>query len=216
MSSPPPDPEPTSPAADTAYYRGVLHRIIDCGVTLLQVLEEQATHPVCPEPMVDAAAGFERIARTIRRTIALARTLDQPVVVRAASPHRAARTRIRREVEDAIGQDLDGAEAAESREDLRERMDRPEFENELADRPIEEIIAELCRDLAVGAAGGVQRRRPEAPGDKGAGRADPAGPHGFGQTRPWTDRDRPFREAGDDPDGDDHAPSRLGERLWQR
>jgi hypothetical protein len=192
MSSPPPDPEPTSPAADTAYYRGVLHRIIDCGVTLLQVLEEQATHPVCPEPMVDAAAGFERIARTIRRTIALARTLDQPVVVRAASPHRAARTRIRREVEDAIGQDLDGAEAAESREDLRERMDRPEFENELADRPI------------------------EAPGDKGAGRADPAGPHGFGQTRPWTDRDRPFREAGDDPDGDDHAPSRLGERLWQR
>jgi hypothetical protein len=150
-------PEPMSPAQraaeDAAYYRRVLHGVIDAGADMVRVVQLQATAEVAPEPMADAAVAYERIARSIRRTIALARRLDEPVKAEAAREpgqrRAAARARIRSEVEAAIEQEAEGADADDLREDLRDRIDGPDADDELDQRPVEEIIAEICRDLGL-------------------------------------------------------------------
>ncbi len=139
----------------------MLHGLIVVGADLAQVVQEQARHPVAPEPIAELAEAFERIARAVRRTVALARTLDEPVkarAVRAPGPgHAAARARIRREVEEVIELGVEASEAEELREQLRDRMERPEFEDELGSRPIEEIIAGLFQDLRLAAQAAAMR-----------------------------------------------------------
>ncbi|MBV9528725.1 hypothetical protein, partial [Sphingomonas sp.] len=83
--------------ADTAYYREVLHELIEIGTTLARALPRQATQPTpaqlqpAPAKALDLASAYERITRAIRRTIALARTLDQPApLLTARGPARAA------------------------------------------------------------------------------------------------------------------------------
>ncbi len=141
---------------------------------MAQVVQEQARHPVAPEPIAELAEAFERIARAVRRTVALARMLDEPVkarALRAPGPgHAAARARIRREVEEVIELGTEASEAEELREQLRDRMERPEFEDELGDRPIEEIIAGLFKDLRLAAQAAAMR----GPAPRGRGRAAPA------------------------------------------
>jgi hypothetical protein len=171
LPSPAPSRSAEEIAADAAFYRGVLHGLIVVGADLAQVVQEQARHPVAPEPIAELAEAFERIARAVRRTVALARTLDEPVKARAlraaGAGHAAARARIRREVEEVIELGTEASEAEELREQLRDRMERPEFEDELGDRPIEEIIAGLFKDLRLAAQAAAMR----GPAPRGRGLA---------------------------------------------
>jgi hypothetical protein len=97
---------PTEPATDAAaqreaardarreqdrdYYRAMLHELADMAMDLARAVHHSATQPssedtaqLAPasaaQPNAAAAAtAFDRIARTVRRTVALARTLDDP------------------------------------------------------------------------------------------------------------------------------------------
>ncbi len=196
MSAAPSHPEPatddaraTERDADTAYYRAVLHELIEIGATLARTLPQQATQPPAPEAAptpattADLAAAYERLTRALRRTIALARALDQPaphgairpLTTRHTAPRttppddtlddddapgappdlppehlRAARAHVAREVEAAIEHDAhDHADAAALRADLHERLDHPDFAWDVAERPIETIIADLCLNLGI-------------------------------------------------------------------
>jgi hypothetical protein len=60
-----------------------------------------------------------------------------------------ARRQIARGVEDAIGREADGERAEQLTEALAERLESLDVENELSERPAEEIIAEICRELGL-------------------------------------------------------------------
>ena len=76
---------------DRDYYRAMLHELADMAMDLARAVHRQATQPspedttAQPAPAsaalpnaAAAATAFDRIARTVRRTVALARTLDDP------------------------------------------------------------------------------------------------------------------------------------------
>ncbi len=190
---------PGQPAADTHYYRQVLHDLIDMGTGFARLLHQQATtpahaapqHPVlppAPTPAPDAAitvalaAAFDRIARAVRRSIALARSLADPVPpARDPAQHRAtARKRILREVEDAIqrtapnsGQaasnefdaDADDASADALLAELHDRLDAPDLDDDISNLPVADIITEICRDLGLAALPGTHPWKRRTPAD---------------------------------------------------
>ena len=174
-------------ALDTHGYRAALNEIITMGTDFARLLHAQATaHPQAAEPDVAAqsapaperealalqssapaiqgtatliplAAAFDQIARAVRRSITLARSLDRPLPpTRDPAHHRtAARQRIIRDVEDRIGRATDpdacdtSATAADLHAELRDRLDAPDLDDDLATRPIPDIITEICRDLGL-------------------------------------------------------------------
>ena len=198
--------------ADTAYYRQVLHELIEIGTTLARALPHQATPQptAAPQPAPapatagDLASAYERLTRALRRTIALARTLDQPappLTARHTAPRtpatprdlskmsdtelldgmdplalapalapehrRAAHEHITRAVEDAIRHEArEPSEAALLRAELAERLDDPGLEWDIASRPIEEVIAAICRDLGLSDIGDLRARAAELSPDR--------------------------------------------------
>ena len=161
---------------DAAYYRGILHALIDMGTDLARMVHEEAKakaeQAVADQvadaaPATEAVPAFERIARTVRRTIRLAQTLDAPVREAGLCPEGervAVRKRIIRVVEDVIQREAEDESAAELHAEFLDRLDRPELEEEIGDRPVDEIIADICRDLGLCAAPGTRpwkRRTPE-------------------------------------------------------
>ena len=80
---------------DAQYYRQVLHKFIAMGTDLAEAVHRQALaepaaaphsspqsqpedQPAAPSPSPSQATTFDRLARTVRRTIALARKLSEP------------------------------------------------------------------------------------------------------------------------------------------
>ena len=196
--------EPSHHAADTQYYRHVLHELIDMGAGLARLLHQQATAPAqatpqdpapqpaptpAPDALVSIAAAFDRIARAVRRSIALARSLDQPVPPARdpAQLRAAARKRILREVEDIIQRtapasghaasdsaasdgssadaaDLDDASAEALIAELHDRLDAPDLDDDISYHSVADIITEICRDLGLAALSGThpwKRRTPQ-------------------------------------------------------
>jgi hypothetical protein len=162
------DPTPTEKEAlaeqraqDAQYYRGILHGLIEMGNDIAGMIHQQAKSQAAaaapdasaglvPSPMTREA--FEQIARTIRRCILLAMKVAEPAKAPAvdnAAPRRAAvRRQIIRRVEDSIHRDAPAAEQESLRAELGERLDAPEFQDDL-DRPIEEVIHEIRADLGL-------------------------------------------------------------------
>ncbi len=187
--------EPSHHAADTQYYRHVLHELIDMGAGLARLLHQQATAPAqatpqdpapqpaptpAPDALVSIAAAFDRIARAVRRSIALARSLADPVPpARDPAQHRAAaRKRILREVEDAIqrtassaddaasdGADADDASAEAMTAELHDRLDAPDLDEDISHRPVADIITEICRDPGLAALPGTHPWKRRTPAD---------------------------------------------------
>ena len=171
-----PTPTDTEPHEDHArYYRAILHDLIDMGASLARQVHRQATaEPATPATdHTDHTIAFDRIARTVRRTIVLARILDQPLAARkqpsaTIARHQAARKRVLREVEDTIQRTASGPRARALHEELLDRLDRPDLASDLLDDighlPVEQIIADICRDLGLANAGGAhpwKRRTPD-------------------------------------------------------
>jgi hypothetical protein len=179
--------KPQTPELDDAYYRAILQELIDGAAQLARQILENATPPVgwaqpiktqeplapAPEaapPETDPTVAYDRIARTIRRTIALARHIADNPAGQQRKPtmdRTAARQKIIRNVEDKIDvrrrvdRDVD---ADELYAELNERLLDPELELDLQTRPIDDIIAEIVQDLGVARQGRAfifKRRKPK-------------------------------------------------------
>ena len=109
-----------------------------------------------------------RVARAVRRCVALARSLDEPVKP-AQDPARrraAARRRIIREVEDAIHRAAHDGDRAESLQaELRDRLDAPDLDDDIAARPLAEIVTEIRRDLGLASLPGDNPWKRRTPAD---------------------------------------------------
>ena len=93
----------------------------------------------------DATVAFDRIARAVRRTVALSRRLaEAPARDRTV----AARREIIRRVEDAIILAPQGNKPALHAE-FHERLDAPELDDEIGDRPATAVITDILRDLGL-------------------------------------------------------------------
>jgi len=164
-------------AADTQFYREVLHDLIIMGTDLARIVHAQAAaapqpapQPPAPNPAPppDLTIPFDRIARAVRRSVALARTLSDPAPpARDPAQHRAAaRKRLIREVEDTIQRTADEGDHAETlNAELRDRLDAPDLDDDLTNRPVAEVITEICRDLGLDAFPGTHPWKRRTPAD---------------------------------------------------
>ncbi len=212
-ATPPTEPEPHAPgqhAADAHYYRHILHDLIDMGTGFARLLHQQAsaqaaqqTTPATqqdplpqpapapapavpiPDTLISLAAAFDRIARAVRRSIALTRSLNAVQPARDPAQHRAAtRSRILREVEDVIGRTTPGFDHAASEEsgaealtaELHDRLDAPDLDDDISSRPVADIITEICRDLGLAALPGTTPWKRRTPADLEQHRARAAAP----------------------------------------
>ncbi len=158
---------------DAAYYRRVLHDLIDVGVELVRELPRQAVpgDGVQNRPQdgaeVEPSLAYDRLTRAVRRSIMLARAIAEREAVpgQARAPRRAEmKRRVIRAVEDVIQRETDEAAGERLEAELLERVDSPEMEEDLDTRPVGEIITEICRDLGLGVPEGThpyKRRTPE-------------------------------------------------------
>jgi len=150
----PPEPPEQQRERERACHREALHDLVILGINTAKALERRAIASANEgtNAVIDAAIAFERIARAIRRTIALARHIaTNPPKTRTQTVERTqAREKIIRGVEDAIeARRAPTTETATLYNELNERLDDAAFERDLRTRPLDDIIEELARDLGV-------------------------------------------------------------------
>ena len=97
------------------------------------------------------ANAYARTSRAIRLTILLAERLDRGWARGGTSDdrHTMAKRQIARSVKDAIARQAEGERADYLTSALTERLETLDTEDALSDRPAEEIIALICRDLGL-------------------------------------------------------------------
>ena len=153
----------------------ILDELIHMGMNLARAVYAEGMNASAPNPA--HVAAFERISRTVRRTVLLARKLAEAPTREAR--HQAARARIIREVEDAIARAQTGtaapaqpgaapatpeAERAETlRAELVERLDDPALPEDLDTQSLPALIQDIRRDLGLDPLPGTplwQRRTP--------------------------------------------------------
>ena len=157
---------------DTEWYRHVLHGMIGRGADLVELTYQQASQQMMaivrndlpPSTKgVDYAARYELISKAVRRCIMLARSLVEPP--KPLVPDSVvARKRIIREVEDKIARQAEPADRDGLEIELAERMETLDYDADISGRPIDEVIAEIARDLGIEPAfDGIEwkRRTPE-------------------------------------------------------
>jgi len=123
--------------------------------------------------MVPLATAYDRISRAVRRCIALARSLNDPAYPpKHPAPDRtAARKHILRAVEDTLQRqdyddsyrDCDPTEVLHA--ELLDRMDAPDLDSDIANRPIDDIIKDILRDLGLAALPGTRPWKRRTPAD---------------------------------------------------
>jgi hypothetical protein len=107
------------------------------------------------EPVVartEAVAGaFARVSRAIRLTVLLAERLDRGWARGGMPDDRPAmaRRQIARGVADVIAREADGERAERLTEALAARLEALDRESGTLDRPTDEIIRDICRDLGL-------------------------------------------------------------------
>jgi hypothetical protein len=130
------------------------------GMRLAREVERQALDG---ELAGDPGLVFSRISRAVRQTLALEARLDaeaeaQARQVSSAQKSREAarlrearkqKDRVRRYVEEAIAANDDGRDAEGLELELDERLEDPDYEDELGERPIGVIVAGICGALGV-------------------------------------------------------------------
>ncbi len=178
---------PSPHATDAQAYIQILQDLITMGADLARLVHHQATAhaqapqpatqppaPIpSPEPLISLTTAFDRIARAIRRSITLAHALAHPIqpAPNPAQPRAAARRRILREVEDTIHRAAndaappDAGRTTDLTAELYDRLDTPDLDDDLAARPIPDIITEICRDLGLAARPGPNPWKRRTPAD---------------------------------------------------
>ena len=157
---------------DAEHHRRVLRQMMDAGMVFINALSQAAAAHANsgapgPGPLPELAVAFDRVTRSVRRTVALAEHLGKPAPAAgtptACAPTAlnrvAARKRILREVEDTIerlprtetGTETDrDTDAAALRAELVERLDSPDLDDDIDTRPVADIIIDIVRDLGLG------------------------------------------------------------------
>ena len=158
-------------AEATSHNQDVLNDLVNLGHRLAKLVVEQAEAKILPA--VEATKAFDRVALCIRRCMWLVGKLAKPL---KTVDHTAARKRIIRVVEDSIHRNADVSEAESLHEELKDRLDTQDLEDEIDDRPVEDIIADIIRDLGVAAYPGSQPWKRRSPDDLAALRARAAQP----------------------------------------
>ncbi len=151
------------------YYRRILRHMIDVGDGLLGMVEEEATAHQAANPATSppehVSVAYERITRSMRRTILLAQRLDEPTRKPSSRQRIDARKRIIRDVEDVIQRKAPEDQQEPLHAELLERLDRPELDDEIADRSITEIVTDICRDFGIAALPGSHPWKRRIPHD---------------------------------------------------
>ena len=142
---------------DAQYYRGILHELVEMATDIARAVHRQATAEQPAEhgpesdgqsdgqpaasPTPDPSIAFDRIARTIRRTIALARKLSEPVR-EAPGP----KCRLKECPEERR---TDRAETDALHAEPCDRPEQPDFDadEDLADDLDEQSLADLIASL---------------------------------------------------------------------
>lgn len=185
--------EPVAQDPDTRFYRAILHELIELGTDLARDVHAQARRdtqarcdtqarrdtrahaddPAAPRP--DHTIAFERVARTVRRTILMAQHIARPANRPANHPadhdgqtRLQARRHIIRKVEDTITR-THPSDGAALLAEFRERLDAPELaeslDGDIATRPVPEIVAEIVHDLGLLTGSGPEYWRRRTPAD---------------------------------------------------
>ena len=146
----------TEPA--TTRHQDLLNDCVEFGHRLARLAVDRAEADTLA---VDkAAAAYERVTRSMRHSIWLVRKLAEPV---KTIDRIAARKRIIRSVEDAIGREAEDPDALH--EELRTRLETPDLDDEIDTRPVADIITDIIHDLGLAAAFGTTPWKRRTPAD---------------------------------------------------
>ncbi len=101
--------------------------------------------------VAELARAFDRVSRSVRRTVALGKRLEAGWPVRAAADTRGAmvRRQVGQRVAEAIRQSATGEAAERLFDELAERLEDPALEAEIETLPVEAIVARVRRDLGL-------------------------------------------------------------------
>jgi hypothetical protein len=147
------------PAPTTARHQSALDRLVTLGTDLAELVVEQAKAGTITA--AEASKAFDRVSRSVRRSVMLSRKLAEP---RRTTGRVAARKQIIRTVEDHIQRHAEDGEADTLHQDLQDRLDTEDFEDEIAERPVEDVITDIIRDFGLAALPGTHpwKRRTQA------------------------------------------------------
>jgi hypothetical protein len=160
-----------------AYFKRVIRHLVEIGDEFAEMVRQEARQSIQaqaeaakrhPDPQwappqvvpLSVSDAYERLTRSIRRSMMMYQKLSEPQKAPPAYNRVAARKKIIRDVEDAINRKATGDHAETLRVELVERLERPEFDDELANRTVGEIVTEICRDLGISDLRACTRRTP--------------------------------------------------------
>ncbi len=138
---------------DAMYFHELLLRLMHMGIDMAHIVarnveDETSRHESAALKLPELVDAYVFLARCVRRTAGLGLKLTDPA--RKAGRNRVAvREQIIRRVEDALHRDGPAG---------------PEIEEDILDRPMAEIMIEICRDFGLGSLAGIdsyKRRSPE-------------------------------------------------------
>jgi hypothetical protein len=158
-------------AEATSHQQDVMNDLVDLGHRLVKLAVVQAEANTIT--IAEASKAYDRTTRNIRRCVLLFHKLAEPI---PATNRVAARKRIIRAVEDAIQRETDTPDSESLHGELLDRLDTLDLEDEIGDRPVEDIIADIIRDLGLAARAGShpwKRRTPQDVADLTARAAQP-------------------------------------------
>ncbi len=95
----------------------------------------------------DRVRDYDILMRSIRRSILLKQRLAAEPAPAQPAKRAAARQQVIRKVQDAIHERAEGADADRLRAELVERLEDPEFDDELDTRPTNEVIDDIIHDM---------------------------------------------------------------------
>ena len=150
------EPELTSVAAlnlqDTLYFSELLLRLGDMGTDMVYILSHKTKdkaycNALAADQVLELADTYVLLSRCMRRMAYLVPKLTDPAR-KGGRSRVAAREQIIRRVEDALGR---GAPAG------------AEIEEDIVDRPMAEIMTEICSDFGLRSLAGIERYKQHAP-----------------------------------------------------
>ncbi len=150
----------------------MLDDLAEIGMRLMRAVEQQAMAQAVPEQVGalgkmsggDLALAFSRLARAVRQTLALKAKLvedrwnldhrqaaDQAQRAAAIKQARKAqqKARVKRIIEGVIDAEADGSDRENLLIDLDLRLDDEDLFADYDERPFDEIVARICRDLGI-------------------------------------------------------------------
>jgi hypothetical protein len=154
-------------AEDALFFRHILIEFVNqgaeiCRATLQQVKAQAAEPAPATEPAPDYTLRFCRVSRSVRQSMMYAQKLTAPrsQTDEAGLRRVTARKQVIRQVEDAIHRDALAAEAGSLHAELPERIEGPEFDEDLDQLPTQAIVDALRADFGIrGAASAGQWKR---------------------------------------------------------